>query len=184
MTYVLIAFLCYCAAESTCGLWASSYLVEYRGVSAQTAARFASLFYLGITFGRLLNGFITDRLGDRRMIRIGVAVMLLGAAMILPPLSNDAPALAGLLVFGLGCAPVYPCVIHSTPSNFGRENSQAMIGVQMASAYAGSTFMPPLFGLIARHVNVGLYPVYLGLFALLLLIMTERLFRAVGSARA
>ena len=172
--YILLAFFGYCAAETTTGLWASSYLVEARGVDAQIAARFASLFYLGITFGRFLNGFIADRMGDKRMIRVGVAVMGLGTVMIMLPLETDALALAGLIVVGLGCAPVYPSIIHATPFNFGEENSQAIIGIQMASAYTGSTFMPPLFGALAGAFTIRLYPFYLAAFALLLWIMTER----------
>ena len=172
--YILLAFFGYCAAETTAGLWASSYLVEARGVDAQTAARFASLFYLGITFGRFLNGFVADRLGDRRLIRVGVAVMGLGALMIVLPVGGNVLALAGLIVFGLGCAPVYPSIIHATPTNFGEENSQAIIGIQMASAYTGSTFMPPLFGVLAGAFTIRLYPFYLAAFALLLWTMTER----------
>lgn len=174
---VLLAFFAYCGAESTAGLWASSYLVGQRGVDAETAARFASLFYLGITFGRFLNGFIADRLGDKRMIRIGAAVMALGALLILLPLPGEIPALAGLLIFGLGCAPVYPSIIHATPAHFGRDNSQAVIGVQMAAAYVGSTFMPPLFGVLAGRISLWLYPVYLALLLALLAVMTERLNR-------
>ena len=174
---ILLAFLGYCAAETTTGLWASSYLVEARGVDAGTAARFASLFYLGITFGRFLNGFVADRLGDKRLIRIGVGVMLIGMAMVMLPVASTLPALAGLIVIGFGCAPVYPCIIHSTPYNFGEQNSQAIIGIQMASAYTGSTFMPPLFGLIAGAVSIKLYPYYLAVFAVLMLVMTERVNR-------
>ena len=174
---ILTAFFAYCGAETTAGLWASSYLVGVRGIRAETAAGFASLFYLGITFGRFLNGFIADRMGDRRMIRVGCGVMALGALLILLPFTGDLPALAGLVIFGLGCAPVYPSIIHSTPANFGRENSQAIIGVQMASAYVGSTFMPPLFGLIAQHLSLKLYPVFLALMLALLIVMTERLNR-------
>ena len=174
---VLLAFFAYCGAESTAGLWASSYLVEMRGVTAETAARFASLFYLGITIGRFFNGFIADRMGDKRMIRVGAAVMGLGALLILLPLPGEGAALAGLLVFGLGCAPVYPSVIHSTPAHFGRENSQAVIGIQMAAAYVGTTFMPPLFGVLAQRITLGLYPVFLGAMLALLLVMTERLNR-------
>ncbi|MBR0367642.1 MAG: MFS transporter [Clostridia bacterium] len=171
---ILLAFLGYCAAETTAGLWASSYLVEARGVAAGTAARFASLFYLGITFGRFLNGFVADRLGDKRMIRIGVGVMLAGMALVMLPVKRTLPALAGLIVFGLGCAPVYPSIIHATPHNFGEKNSQAIIGIQMAAAYTGSTFMPPLFGVIAGATSIRLFPWYLALFAVLLLVMTER----------
>ncbi len=171
---ILLAFLSYCAAETTAGLWASSYLVEARGVDAGTAARFASLFYLGITFGRFLNGFVADRMGDRRMIRVGVSVMLAGMALVVLPVESTLPALAGLIVFGLGCAPVYPSIIHATPDNFGAQNSQAIIGIQMAAAYTGSTFMPPLFGVIAGAATIRLFPGYLAFFAVMLLVMTER----------
>ena len=174
---ILTAFLCYCALESTAGLWASSYMVGFRGVDAETAARFAALFYLGITIGRVLNGFVADRFGDRVMIRVGLLTMTAGVILVALPLKADLPALAGLVVIGLGAAPVYPCIIHSTPVNFGEENSQSMVGVQMACAYTGSTFMPPLFGLIAQHIHIGLYPLYMGIFAVLTLIMTERLNR-------
>lgn len=177
--YVLLAFLSYCALESTTGLWASSYLVGWRGVDAETAARFGALFYLGITGGRFLNGFLAERAGDRRLIRGGALVMLLGILLVGLPLP-PAAALAGLVVIGLGCAPVYPSIIHATPDNFGRENSQAIVGIQMASAYTGTTFLPPLFGLLAERTGVGLYPAFLAVFALLLLAMTERLNRAVG----
>ncbi len=174
---ILLAFCAYCGAESTAGLWASSYLAGVRGIRPELAASFASLFYLGITFGRFCNGFAADRMGDRRMIRVGIGVMALGAALILLPLRAELPALAGLVIFGLGCAPVYPSIIHATPANFGRENSQAIIGVQMASAYVGSTFMPPLFGLIAQHCSLKLFPVFLAALLVLLLLMTERLNR-------
>ena len=176
---ILLAFFAYCGAETTAGLWASSYLVEARGVGAQTAAGFASLFYLGITVGRFLNGFVAERLGDRRLIRIGAAVMGLGTLLILLPLHVELPALAGLLLFGLGCAPVYPSIIHATPVRFGAENSQAIIGIQMASAYVGSTFVPPLFGLLAGTFTIRLYPWYLAAFLLLLVFMSERVNRLI-----
>lgn len=176
---VLIAFFCYCALESTAGLWASSYLVGHRGLDAQTAASFAALFYLGITAGRILNGFITDKFGDRVMIRTGILVMSAGILMVALPLPSTLPCLIGLVVIGFGCAPVYPCVIHSTPVNFGKENSQSLVGIQMACAYTGSTLMPPLFGLIAQHITIGLYPLYLGIFAIAMLVMTEALNRKI-----
>ena len=174
---ILLAFFAYCGAETTAGLWASSYLAGVRGVAPETAAGFASLFYLGITFGRFLNGFVADRLGDRRMIRIGALVMGAGTLLILLPLPSPLPALAGLLIFGLGCAPVYPSIIHATPLNFGAENSQAIIGVQMASAYVGTTFMPPLFGLLANAISLRLFPLFLAALLLLLAVMTEKLNR-------
>ena len=138
---------------------------------------FGSLFYLGITFGRFVNGFIADRFGDRKMIRIGGIAICLGLVMIMLPLKTDVIALAGLLVVGIGGAPVYPCIIHSTPDNFGSENSQAIVGIQMACAYIGSTFMPPLFGLIATHLNIALYPFFMAVFIILMLISTEALNR-------
>ena len=170
---VLIAFFCFCAIETTAGLWASSYMVGFRGVAAETAAGFTALFYLGETAGRFLNGVVADKFGDKKMIRVGAIGMLLGVVMILLPLQTDIVALCGLVVLGLGAAPVYPCIIHSTPVNFGKENSQSLVGIQMASAYCGSTFMPPVFGLIAQHIDVSLYPVYLGVFAVALLVLTE-----------
>ena len=177
---VLIAFFCYCALESTAGLWATSYLVGHRGVDAETAASFAALYYLGITIGRVLNGFVADKFGDRTMIRTGILVMAAGIVLVALPLPPTLPCLVGLVVIGLGCAPVYPCIIHSTPVNFGKENSQSLVGIQMASAYTGSTLMPPLFGVIAQYIHIGLYPLYLGIFTLVMLWMTEALNRKIS----
>ena len=176
---VLLTFLGYCALESTAGLWASSYLVA-RGVNEVTAAQFASMFYLGITCGRFLNGFVADKLGDRALIRIGLCVIAGGIVCIALPV--NVLSLAGLLIVGLGCAPIYPCVIHATPANFGKENSMAIVGVQMASAYTGSTFMPPLFGLLAQYISVELYPLYLGIFCILMIVMSEKLNRIIDNA--
>lgn len=178
--FVLIMFFGYCALEQAAGLWASSYLVQFRGVDTDTAAWSASLFYLGIAAGRFLCGFVAERLGDRRLIRIGILTMIGGVLLIALPVPYDAFTLAGLLIVGLGCAPVYPSVIHSTPANYGKENSQAIIGIQMASAYVGTTFMPPLFGLIAAHIHIGLYPAFLLALAVLMLCMSEKLNRTVA----
>ncbi len=178
--YILIGFFSYIALEATAGLWASSYLVECRNVNAETAATFASMFFLGITIGRFISGFVSNRVGDRLMIRSGIIVCIFGVLMIALPFSSVL-SLVGLVVAGLGCAPIYPAIIHSTPSNFGKENSQAIIGIQMASAYVGSTFMPPLFGLIADYVNIGFYPFYLAVFAVLMLLMTEKLNKVVNN---
>ena len=174
---ILISFFGYCSMEGSTGLWASSYLVKYRGIEPEIAASFASLFYLGITFGRFLNGFIAEKAGDRRMIRIGLATAITGIILVALPVSTNALVLAGLIVIGLGCAPIYPSIIHATPANFGRENSQAIVGVQMASAYCGSTFMPPLFGLIAGHTGLWIYPLFLSVFAVIILTGTEALNR-------
>lgn len=175
--YLLLGFFCYCAAESTTMLWASSYLVEGRGVGKELAAAFGSLFFIGITAGRFLSGIVSERFGDRNMIRMGTAVIVCGAVLVLLPVSSDLPALMGLVVIGLGCAPIYPSIIHSTPANFGAENSQAIIGIQMASAYTGSTFMPPLFGLLANHVSIGLFPVYLLVIFCVMFVMVETTYR-------
>ena len=174
---VMVTFFCYCALESTAGLWASSFLVYHHGLDGETAAACASLFFIGITVGRALNGFIAERFTDTRLTRIGFVLMGLGALVLLLPLGQFA-ARAGLIILGMGCAPTYPCIIHATPIRFGREKSQAFIGVQMASAYTGSTLMPPLFGLLANHISVGLYPVYLTVILLLMIVMHERLVRA------
>ena len=182
--YVLPAFFCYCAIEMTAGLWASSYLVIERGIGAETAARYASFFYLGITFGRFLCGFFADKLGDYTMIRAGTAVMLTGMAAVWLPVGADFVCLYGLVVTGFGCAPIYPAIIHATPSNFGADKSQAIIGVQMASAYVGSTFAPPLFGLLADYAGLGLYPLFLLVFAILMLAMTEMLKKTVSARTA
>lgn len=124
------------------------------------------------SFGRLICGFITERIGDKRMVRLGETLILLGMAGLLLP--GDARAsLAGLVLIGLGCAPVYPSIIHSTPDHFGAENSQAVMGVQIACAYIGSTVMPPLFGILAQHRSIRLYPVYLMVFALVMVIAWE-----------
>ncbi|MGI6040201.1 MAG: MFS transporter, partial [Eubacteriales bacterium] len=180
---VLITFFGYCALETTAGLWASSYLVIHRGVDTEIAAQFASLFYIGITFGRFLCGFISDKFGDKQMIRYGLTIIAFGILLIILPLKSNITALAGLIIVGLGCAPIYPAIIHSTPSNFGPQNSQAIIGIQMASAYTGSTLMPPIFGVIADKINIGFYPFYLLFFAVLMIMMSERLNRTIAAVK-
>ncbi len=157
---LLLAFFCYCALEQTMGLWAGSYLALYRSFTPERAAGFTGLFFLGITLGRALNGFLTIRFSDSFLTRTGFVIIALGIAAVLLPL-GDALALAGLVLVGLGCAPVYPCIIHATPARFGAGRSQAVIGILMAGAYLGNCLMPPLFGLIANHISIGLLPPYL-----------------------
>lgn len=171
---VMICFFCYCALEQTTGLWASSYLTLYKGVAADVAATFASLFYVGITIGRALSGFLTMKFDDVRMIRMGECLIGLGVVIMVLPFGREL-ALAGFLIIGLGCAPIYPCVIHSTPAHFGAERSQAIIGIQMASAYVGTCLMPPVFGLIANSISVALLPVYLCIILVLMIVMHELL---------
>ena len=174
---ILVTFFCYCGLEQTACLWASSYLTLSRGVERSTAAFFASLFFLGMTIGRGVNGFLTVKFDDKTLIRMGAAVIGLGiGAMLLP----GKVALAGLLLVGLGCAPVYPCIIHSTPANFGPQRSQALIGVQMASAYVGTLLMPPLFGLIADGIGAWTMPLYLLAILALMAAMHERMLRKVS----
>ena len=171
---VMFSFFCYCALETAAGLWASSYFVVKNDLSAEDAASFASLFYIGMTAGRAISGFLTYKLNDTQMVRRGSAVIGVGILVRLLPLGIFA-SIAGLILIGLGCAPVYPCIIHSTPAHFGAENSQAIIGVQMASAYVGILTLPPLFGLIANYVTVTLLPFYLMPILALMVIMFERL---------
>ena len=173
---VMICFFCYCAIESTTLLWASSYLHLSKGVDAKTAASFAGMFCIGITIGRGINGFIAIKLKDRQMIRMGQAIILTGIIVMILPFGKTV-SLIGFSLIGLGCAPVYPCIIHSTPSHFGAERSQAIIGVQMASAYVGTCLMPPLFGLIANHISIRLLPVYLLILLALMVYMHELLER-------
>ncbi len=165
---IMVSFFCYCAIEQTAGLWAASYLTLQEGLSAEQAASFASMFYLGITIGRAFSGFLTMRWNDRQMVRMGQGIIALGCSVLLFPFSSGF-ALAGFILIGLGCAPVYPCMIHATPELFGADRSQAVIGVEMASAYVGTCLMPPLFGVIANSVSIGLLPLYL---LVILLLMT------------
>lgn len=171
---VLTCFFCYCALEQTAGLWASSYLVLKNGLPAEKAASLAALYYMGLTVGRALSGFLTLRLDDRAMVRTGFVLILLGVVCV--PLGGGA-TLAGLVILGLGSAPIYPCLIHSTPGFFGAGNSQAIIGMQMASAYVGTCLMPPLFGLIAQTVSVALYPLFLSVFLAVMFISFEKLMK-------
>ncbi len=173
---VMITFFCYCAAEQTAMLWSGSYMHLNEGASAELSAMLASIFFIGITLGRFINGFLTARFSDTTMIRVGEALLLFGILMLILPIGKVG-AVLGLVIFGLGCAPIYPSVIHSTPSLFGAEHSQAMIGVQMASAYLGTCLAPPLFGLIAEYINIALFPIYLFIITLIMIFMHEYLVR-------
>ena len=175
--YVMGAFFCYSVLESTTSLWASSYLTFQRGLLPETAASYAGLFFIGITVGRFISGFMTMRFNDTQMIRLGQVLIAIGLVMLLIPAGSEALALPGLIVIGLGCAPIYPCIIHSTPDHFGPERSQAVIGVQMASAYVGTCLMPPFFGLLANHIGFWLYPIYLLIALVVMVYMHERLVR-------
>jgi len=173
---VMICFFCYCAVETTGGLWASSYLSLYKGVPAEIAAGFASLYYLGIAVGRGLNAFATMRFSDTQLIRAGQTIIALGIVILLLPMGSTV-SLVGMVLVGLGCAPIYPCVIHSTPRLFGAGRSQAIIGVQMASAYVGTCLMPPLLGVLAERFSVKLYAPFLLVILVLMVVMHELLLK-------
>ena len=179
---LLLGFFAYCAIEATAMNWASTYFVSARAISPEQAARFASLCYIGITAGRFLGGFVMNRLGDRRMIVLGASILSCGCVLLLIPGSTPL-AFAGFLIIGFGCAPVYPCIIHATPYNFGPENSAAIIGIQMASAYLGATLMPLVFGVLGRIAGFWILPLYLLVFAALMVSMTERTFRITAKNR-
>lgn len=179
---VLITFFCYCSLEQATSLWASSYLVLAKGIAPETAAGFASLFFIGITAGRALCGFLTLKWNDTQMVRLGVGLIALGVAAMLLPL-GETVTLAGLLLIGLGCAPIYPSIIHSTPAHFGADKSQAIIGVQMASAYIGNCLMPPLFGLIANRTTISIFPYYLLVILVVMGYMHEVLEKETREAR-
>lgn len=169
---ILFAFFCYSAIEQTSSLWASSYLVLHLGYSSEKAAGFASLFFIGITVGRGISGFITFKLNDSQMIHLGEGIILIGVLAMIFPFGKTI-ALTGLILIGLGCAPIYPSIIHSTPAHFGADKSQSIIGVQMAFAYIGTCLMPPFFGIIARSIGITLFPIYLGVFLCIMFFMYE-----------
>lgn len=175
--FLLLGFFAYCAAEATAMGWASTYFSEVKGIDGETAAAYASLFFIGLTTGRFVGGFLMDFLGDRKMILLGTAIAFCGVICLGIPVETEKLAIVGFVVIGLGFAPIYPCIIHSTPSNFGAEHSGAIIGIQMASAYVGSTFMPPLYGLLGKWLGYGMMPIYILAFMALMICMTEKTFK-------
>lgn len=178
----LVAFFCYCSIEGTAGLWGSSYAVMVHGIPAETAAKWGSLFYFGITIARLLFGFATLKLTNRQMTYIGETFIAIGTLMLVLPFGSIS-FLIGFVMIGVGCAPIYPSMLHDTPSNFGAEYSQSIMGVQMASAYVGSTFVPPLFGVLASYLGHTLLPYFLGFFLLLMFVMIIMLNKNVDAKK-
>ena len=180
----LIAFFSYCAGEATCFLWTPSYFAGTRsGLSDEMIAAFGSLIFGGLMLGRLISGFISNRLGDRLLIRAGIALELLGILMVFLPAEGYLPAAIGFVVIGTGMGPVYPSIQHMAPANFGARHSAAVIGLQMASAYIGSTFMPMVFGHLQQAAGIGIMPAYLLVFALMNLGLLELGYRKLaGSA--
>ena len=179
----LIAFFAYCSGEATCFLWTPSFFAGTKeGLSAETIASFGSLIFGGLMLGRLISGFISNKLGDRLLIRIGIAVEMIGILLIILPIPGYLFAAIGFVVIGMGMGPVYPSIQHMAPTNFGKRHSAAVIGLQMASAYIGSTFMPMVFGNLQQHMGIGIMPVYLLIFALLNISMLEIAYRKVKNS--
>lgn len=172
----LVGFFSYCALEMTVGLWSTTYLVVVRGVAADVAAGYTALYYMGITAGRMLSGFLSLRLATKSMIRIGQGLIALGVVALLLPLPQGLLA-AGLFLVGLGCAPIYPGMLHETPNTFGPSRSQAIMGIQMACAYTGTTFVPPLFGLLGGWLGYGIFPVFVAGLLLLQAAMVALVYR-------
>ncbi len=178
----LIAFFAYCSGEATCFLWTSSYFAGTKeNISAETCAAFGSLIFGGLMLGRLISAFVSNKLGDKLLIRIGIAVEAVGILLIFLPLPGYIFAAVGFVITGTGMGPVYPAIQHMAPANFGRKNSAAVIGLQMASAYIGSTFMPMVFGHLQEAVGIGIMPVYLAVFAVLNIGLLEFAYKRIGS---
>ena len=180
--YLLLGFFAYCSAEFVAMEWTSTYFVQARQLPEETAAAYASLFFIGLTSSRFFGGFFIERFGDEKMIRMGAAISVFGMFLLWLPIKTDVLALVGFILIGIGFAPIYPCIIHSTPTNFGEENSGAIIGIQMASAYSGGAFMPPVYGLLGRWIGFGIMPFYLFIFIALMVLMVEKAFRIAKSA--
>ena len=180
----LIAFFAYCSGEATCFLWTSSYFAGVKeGLSDRLIASFGSLIFGGLMLGRLISGFVSNRLGDRRLIRIGILVEVLGILLAMIPVESYIPAAIGFVVIGMGMGPVYPAIQHMAPTNFGEKYSASVIGLQMASAYVGSTLMPMVFGNLQQSIGIGIMPFYLLIFAVLNFWMLERTYAVLKNAK-
>jgi fucose permease len=178
----LIAFFCYCTIEATTGLWGASFLVEEKGISKEIAAQWIALYYIGITSGRFISGFVTMKLNNRQMVRLGQIIIGCGIVVLVLPLGNIT-LLPGLFMIGLGCAPIYPSMLHETPENFGEEYSQVMMGIQMGSAYIGITLMPPIFGWLASYMSFNIFPIFIGIILVMKIIMIETLNRKIDKIK-
>ena len=178
----LIAFFAYCAGEATCFLWTPSFFAGTKeGLSEDLIASFGSLIFGGLMLGRLISGFVSNKLGDKLLIRIGIAIEFAGILLISLPIENYLVAAAGFVVIGTGMGPVYPAIQHMAPANFGKKYSAAVIGLQMASAYMGSTFMPLIFGILQQNIGIGMMPIYLLIFALLNITLLETAYRRIAN---
>ena len=172
--FSLIAFLFYCGVESTMGLWGSSFLVNVKDLPASVAAQWVSLYYGGITVGRFITGFITFKINNLTLIRMGQLTALVGAVLLFLPLPSIF-SLLGFIIVGLGLAPIFPCMLHETPARFGKKHSQKIMGYQMAIAYTGSTFMPPLLGYMAAQSTIGIFPICIVVFVAIMILSSEKL---------
>jgi fucose permease len=179
---VVVAFFCYCTMESIVGLWGSSFLVIEKNIPPEIAAQWISLFYIGITLGRFISGFLTMKLTNRQMVRLGQALVVCGIITLLLPFGKIL-LLPAFFIIGLGCAPIFPSLLHDTPGNFGNQKSQAIMGLQMASAYIGTTFMPPLFGRIVSYAGFNIFPFFIGAVLVLNILMVEILNKKVDKNR-
>jgi len=169
----IFAFLFYCAAEATVGLWGASYLVNSKDISADRAAEWVALYFAGITVGRFITGFVTFRFSNLVIIRTGQVTALVGSLLIVLPLP-DIFILVGFILIGLGLAPIFPSLLHETPNRFGDQNSSKIMGYQMAMAYTGAAFLPPLFGFIAAKTTIGIFPIVIVFFAAAMLLLVEK----------
>ena len=190
----IASFFFYCAIEQTIGLWSGSFMVYSLRIDAKLAASFVALFYFGITFGRFLAGIFSTKWKDEELILGGIAILFLGIALLFPAGLSSGKQLFGmelgqvfvilsLLFMGLGCAPIYPAIIHSTPYNFGAENTSALIGKQMASAYIGSLSLPPIFGVLAKNFGTELFPFYAVVLGIAMLYMYKQLLKKTKEAK-
>lgn len=190
----IASFFFYCAIEQTIGLWSGSFMVYSLRIDAKLAASLVALFYFGITFGRFLAGIFSAKWKDEELILGGIAILFLGIALLFPAGLSSGKQLFGmelrqvfvilsLLFMGLGCAPIYPAIIHSTPYNFGAENTSALIGKQMASAYIGSLSLPPIFGVLAKNFGTELFPFYAVVLGIAMLYMYKQLLKKTKEAK-
>jgi fucose permease len=175
---VLIAFFCYCTIETVTGLWGSSYLVIVKNISPEVAAQWIALYYIGIMSGRFISGFVTMKLNNRKMIRLGQGIIACGIIIFILPFGNST-VLPGLFMIGLGCAPIFPSLLHETPQNFGGEYSQSIMGIQMACAYIGTTLMPTVFGWLATYISFSIFPIFIGMILIVKIIIVEKLNKRV-----
>lgn len=176
---ILIGFFAYCAAEATAMTWAGTYFSEVKGIQNEQAAAYASLIFIGLTVGRFFGGFIMDKLGDRNMIRIGTCIAVIGILLFGIPTQSETLAVIGCIIIGFGYAPIYPCIIHATPEHFGAAHSGSLIGIQLASAYIGTTFMPPVYGFLGKVFGYEILPIFLLLFIVPMICLLEKTFQTV-----